>query len=221
MRGLVGHGRAPGGEGVYSLGQAWEDRKQLARYIPSPPGSAFTRRSWMAHHTAFFGVVFSKEGTDRWMQKEVPTWIEWLVSVARDLQIRVQARAESRGPCGRLRLMGAGSRGELRGVGPEEPGGARRFATPIVASAKPTAGIRHASGSGCLGRGFCRTDRRDRVSLARSSVPHHFLQHLPNPEARCRTISFSIQDCRDRRSPRCFDGLAGVSCYLRTGGILS
>ena len=35
---------------------------------------------------------------------------------------------ESCGHGGRLRLMGPGSRGELRGVGPEEPGGARRLA---------------------------------------------------------------------------------------------
>ena len=39
---------------------------------------------------------------------------------------------ELRGACGRLLLMVFGSRGE--------PGGARRFRAPIVATAKPTAG---------------------------------------------------------------------------------
>ena len=40
------------------------------------------------------------------------------------------------GDCGRLRSMVFGSRGELRGVGPEEPGGVRRFRAFIVASAE-------------------------------------------------------------------------------------
>ena len=43
---------------------------------------------------------------------------------------------ESRGHLGRLRLMGPGSRGEPRAVGPEEPGGVRRFASPSVASGR-------------------------------------------------------------------------------------
>ena len=77
---------------------------------------------------------------------------------------------ESCGRCGRLRSTGLGSRGELRGVGPEEPGGARRFRAPIVASAKVIAAGR-LSGTGRwqvlgvgrrgsrLGRGWVRYGR--------------------------------------------------------------
>ena len=85
---------------------------------------------------------------------------------------------ESLGRCGRLRLIGPGSRGEPRGVGPEEPGGVRRFGIPSVASAKPTAGGRGRRGV------FARTGAGRPAQLALCFPPAPRLGLLARGEGR-------------------------------------